>query len=87
MGDSDFNGWHGVGGHSLSPSDWAEGSRLAAEFRAKQKQRHKDDVAARKVARDDAKRVERENGGSVYGPPSPFAYRKGFRPPMKMARD
>jgi len=83
MGKDTATGWQGVGGHTWAGFDVSDGARLAAKFRDGQKRDHQAGVAARKVARDEQRRLEREGGGSI-GPPNPFVFRKGFRPPMKI---
>lgn len=61
--------------------DPRESTRLANEFRDKQRQIHKERLAEKKAAREDEKRRLLEAGGAI-GPPNPHAYRKTFRPKM-----
>ena len=60
--------------------DAKAGTRLAAEFKAKQKARHDEAIRQRAAAR----KLQRETNmpPGMQGPPSPFLFRKA-RPPFK----
>lgn len=79
MGDIEGTGGPG-GAHSGYKIDWTEATRIADEFKAKQKAEHQARIAARAEARK-AKRGDGMETGE-YGPPNPWKFRKG-RPPMR----
>jgi hypothetical protein len=79
MPDDDKRGGPG-GAHSLTPSDWAEATRLADEFAAGMRADHKARVEARAATKKAARQAGMESG--AVGPPNPLLYRKG-RPKFK----